>query len=886
MKLDLPSRIQRTLVKGSGNLSGRFLTKQISYIIDSTINGLFRTLDEEYNIEDRICLIAIGGYGRMELAPHSDIDLLYLHDNVSEDLLKIIISKINNFLYDSGMQVGHTCRTVEESKDYIDNMLSFYAILDSRYLIGSENLFLRYQTEFLENLPIDLVIEYNNRKFQSLEESILLSHTPLLLTEPNIKNGPLGLRDIQAIYWIEKTIKDSGKSTKIGIFDFFTQGDTLGLVQAYDFFLRTRVSLHMISGRKNDRMDLSYQPIIAEALGFGPKGLSSVEAFVSTYYKYQKDTYHYIGHYLDSRKFKPSVKEFSKINDHGINLFISEKYLYPPKTEKLFTNPDKLYQDMVLIFQIAQEKNLEPSPSLINEMKFAANFLDDDFKNNKQVIEVFLKILRNNKNVGRLLTLMHESNVLGKIFPEFGACTNFPLFSFHHQYPVDEHSLLILRELDLLVNAKFEDTDVQKIFNECNTIYILYLAILIHDAGKVKEGDHCQYGAELASAISERIGLNHEESDLFRFLVEHHIVMSELSNKRDIFDPSLILEFSNLVQDNQRLSLLYVLTIIDTKSVGPGILTYWKKDILFQLYQSTRNAIIQKNTQLDSFATSLSNLKNYLISKENLDIKTCDVILEFASTMKPSSYLSYNTYRRILHHFTQLLTLKKAKSESNFEIKIHFHIEFEKEPSFTTITVYSIFRKDIMMHIASSVSSLDLNLVGMRPFRFKDDLDDLLITQCQITDSMGSGDIPINTLNLLKKTIESTLNQEISLDEVALVSRNWSDRGEPIDGMVDEMVTFINNPNDAFTILEIRLPDSIGLLYRILAILNEFEIELLFARIATSADFTFDTFYVIDSKGNKLIDPILIAKIRDRIYQASDLAWNSKVVPTLEEIYF
>jgi len=878
MKLNLPSRISRTLEKGKSNLSGRSLTKQISYIIDSTINGLFHSLEAEFKFGDKLCLVAIGGYGRMELAPHSDIDLLYLHDNLNDDILKIVISKINNFLYDSGMQVGHSCRTVEESKDYIDNIQSFHAILDSRYLIGSEKLFIRYQREFLDNFPQDLVHEFNQRKFNLLERNILSSHTPLLLTEPDIKNGSLGLRDIQNIYWIEKTLSEASNISKIGIFDFFNKDESLGIVQAYDFLLRTRVSLHMISGRKNDRMDLAQQPNLAEILGFGPKGISSVESFISTYYKYQKDIYNYIGYYLDFRKFKPASSPLKPIHSYGLNLLASAKYLYPPKTEKLFTNPDPLYQDVVAVFLIAQENHLEPSPSLMNEFRFAANFLDDDFKNHKGAIDCFLKLLKNNHKVGKFLTWMHESNVLGKLFPEFGACLNFPLFSYHHEYPVDEHSLLILRELDRLVERNYEDREVQEVFNSCQNIHILYLALLIHDAGKVKEGDHCQYGAELSSAISDRIGLNTEEAKLFRFLVEHHIDMSELSNKRDIYDPSLVLEFSELVEDINKLSLLYVLTIIDTKSVGPSILTNWKKDILYKLYQSTRQSILEKNTKIDLDTSNISQLRNYLVTKENLEENIINAIVDFATICRPNSYSSYNTFRRILQHFTQLQILKQSNK--------NYHIEFEKEPSYTMITVYTNFRKDIMMHIAGSVSSLDLNLVGMRPFRYSDDKDDLLITQVQVTDSMGSGDIPFNTLDHLQKTLESTLNQEISLDEVALVPKVWIEKSETIEGLVDEMVKFINNPNDHFTIIEIRLPDSIGLLYRILVTLNDLGIELLFARISTSADFAFDTFYVIDQHSKKLTDSILIAKIRDRIYQTSRINWDSKLVPTLQEIYF
>lgn len=877
MRLDLPGRIHRTLSKGENSLSGRLLTRQISYIIDSTITPLFLPLIRDLRIEERICLVAIGGYGRMELAPHSDIDLLYLHDNLDDGLLEEIISTVNNFLFDSGMQVGHTCRTIEESKLYIDNIQTFHSILDSRFLAGAENLYLRYEREFLDKLPEDLIEQYNEIRYASLEEKILKSHTPLLLTEPNIKNGPLGLRDIQTIYWIEKTNRTPSEKRN-GIFDFFTQGDTLDLVQAYDFFLKTRVILHKISKKKTDRLELSSQAELAEAMGFGERGLPSLEAFVSTYYKHQKDVFHYIGLFLDRNKFQSPSRRWKPISQNNLHLYCTDNYLYPPGHTKLFTNPDTLYQDVLSVFLIAQEQGVDPSPTLLDELRFAANFLDDDFKNNKSAIVTFLKILKNNQSVGKYLTLMHQANILGKFIPEFGACTNFPLFSYHHEYPVDEHTLLILRELDLLVDGQYSDPEVQSVFESCTSIPILYLALLIHDAGKVKEGDHCQYGAELSRAISERLGLSEDEADLYRFLVERHIDMSEVATKRDIFDPNLIKEFSELVQSQEKLTLLYILTIIDTKSVGPHILTNWKKDILFKLYRSVTRYLESDQGTTEHSRNNLTQLKNYLVQREDLDLPMAEKITDFADRVKPSSYLSYNTHRRIFHHYVELQLLKQRNQ--------NYAIEFEKEPSFLTIIVFSRFRKDILLHIAGSVSSLNLNLVGMRPFHYSDEQDDLLITQVQITDSMGSGDIPANTIHLLRQQLDRTLSGSELLQDESVITSNYFDKMEMPEGLVDEMVEFNHTGSEEYTILEVRLPDSIGLLFRILEILLNHGLEVVFARIATSADFAYDTFYLLDRNGNKLEKGPHLERIRDQLMLASRTKKNILTLENVHEIVF
>lgn len=816
----------------------------------------------------------------MELAPHSDVDLLYLHDGMEEEILRKIISRVNNFLYDSGMQVGHTCRTVDESKDYIDNIQSFHAILDSRFLAGSERLFGRYENEFLKQFPIDLVEAFNEQKISHLERNIIFSHTPLLLTEPNIKNGPLGLRDIQYIYWIEKTKSNPGGNRRNGIYDFFSIEDSYSVVQAYDFLLRTRVHLHKISMKKSDRMDLGIQPDLAVSMGFGEKGLSSLENFVSNYYKAQKDIYFFIGNYIDKYRIqrnKKHNKSFSPVEFEGMKFLRSDDRLYPPSSERLFVNPETLYQDILNVFLFCQSENLEPSPSLLNELRFASSFLDEDFKKNAQAVRIFKLILTGLRSVGKILTYMHESKILGKMIPEFGACTNFPLFSFHHEYPVDEHSLLILRELDQLVDGKFPDPEVQNAFRDCSHVNILYLSLLIHDAGKVKEGDHCQYGAELSNAVSDRLGLDQEEADLFRFLVARHIDMSELSNKRDIFDPKLIEEFSGIVKDQNRLALLYVLTIIDTKSVGPMVLTNWKKDILYKLYESTKKYLKEKQISSDE-ERDLSGLKGYLTTKENLDEKIVNQILLYADQVRPASYVGYTTNRRILQHFTQLQILKR---ESGL-----FALEFEHEPSFTTMTVYSKYRRDLLLHITGAVSSLNLNLVGMRSFRYQDTDDDLLLVQIQLTDSLGSGSIPENTLTMVQVQMRSSLSGEIDLEDLALESSSWTEKMDVPEGLVEEMVHFRNDANDNYTILEIRLPDSIGLLFRVLEILLSYRLEILFARIATSADYAYDSFYLLDSGGEKLTQENLQSEIREKILLRSRRLRSNTKSEAIQTIYF
>lgn len=844
MKSELKAKLLRTFPKAKTIQSGRLFTRQLSYLIDSSLVSLFQALDQEYSVSNHLALIPIGGYGRMEIAPYSDIDLLYLHDGkLKHEDLTAIISKINNFLYNNGREVGHTCRTIKESFEYLDNLQSYHAILDSRFLIGSRSLYDNYKTNFLEKLPTDKISDFNEYKINFLEGRIINSYDPLLLSEPNLKNDPLGLRDVQFIYWLEKTslLKEDHGS---GVFDFFLKGDTLPILNAYDFLLLTRSALHILSGRKNDRLDLNYQPEVAEFLGFGEKtNLNAIERFMSALYKSQKEIYFYLGMYLDARK-TPIVSGYTKP----------------------FSNPDTLYEEVILFFLGAQATGTEPSRILLNDLRFASNFIDEDFKSNKIVIDSFITLIKNKKQVGHLLTLMHECNILGKLIPEFGACTNFPLFSFHHQYTVDEHTLLILRELDLLNEGTWEDMQVQEIFNQCEKVDILILAILIHDAGKVKEGDHCQYGAELALIVAERFRFSEEDTELLRFLVAEHIIMSELSSKRDIHDPELILNFSKIFATPNTLRLLYILTIIDTKSVGKGVLTNWKKEILYFLYRSTLE-ILEKNTNpIKTIERIGQTLETYLIEKEGLDPEVSRGIVKFALDVKPQSYLNYNTPRRIFQHFVNITEWNASKESIKFIS--------ESEPAFITISIFSSENRQLLLFVCGAISSLGLNLVGMRLFRT---MNGDIILQAQITDQIGSGAIGSEQIETIEHTIKECIHGKLNIEEVATTSNIWSSPIKIPDGMVEQLVKFSNDISINYTVLEIRLPDSLGLVYRILKTLLDFDLNVIFVRISTSADFAYDSFHIQTKDGLKVENSDLIFSIKEKILEVTQMKENQGV---------
>ena len=855
------------LSKGQA-VSGKVLALQFTYIVDGAIFELYQSLQQKLSIKDELCIIAVGGYGRMELCPNSDIDLLYLYKDLSEPILSEVISTINNYLYDSKKQVGHSCRNLEETRDYLDNMESFYAILDARFLTGSESLFQEFLQSVLHNLPQELCHKYKHQKIGHLTR-LLSQETPFLVSEPNIKTAPFGLRDMQTIYWLEKLdsllpLPDSKKT-----FQRFTRGELSEFEKAYNFFLKLRIALHSVEGSKQDRLDLRIQPQIADYLQMGGDQVQSIEKLMNLVYSHFKHSYFFIAAYLNYLTLNQNTV-VSGVAIEGLNIQKIDKYLYPAKLDNFFTYPETLNKDIMTIFSVCQKNNLEPSPILINELRFVSNFLEDDFKNSKVALKIFLELLKTSNRIGKILTTMHHCNILGKLIPEFGACKYFALFSYHHEYPVDEHTLFILRELDKLVAGVFDDPQVQQEFDLCKNVHILILAILIHDAGKVKEIDHCKYGAELANSVGERMGLPDSEIELFHFLVEYHIEMSELSAKRDISDPELIRYFANIVRTEERLRLLYIFTIIDTKSVGPNILTNWKKEILINLFKNTLEYISNAENSIRASIqeNNMNALKNYLVEKERIPEKFIEGIMNFSKTIIPETYISYNSPTRILKQY-----INYTKYLQNpLDIPI---VEFEKRPAYINILIYSREYKYLPSDITGSLSYLGLNVAGMRTFRCP---NSFAINQIQVTDKYGGGDISQEILEKFKALISKVCKGETKVEDLLSSPLYYQDFPNIPSGMVEEIVSFNNDLLDMYTILEVRLPDELGLLYRIIKQILSFNLHLDFVRIATSADYAHDSFYLRAEDNGKITDQNMMDAIALKIRLSSNKAFQQKEI--------
>ncbi len=829
--------------------SSRIFCYELSFIVDSELLFLLQSLKNKVFLENKFCILATGGYGRKELSPHSDIDLLFIYDSLSDNELENVVKHFTYYLYDSKKEVGYACRTIQECKIYLDELESFYTILDSRYVLGSESLFLKFKREVLEKLPFELVLEYKKQKLLHLEESL---NSPLHISEPNVKTGAFGLRDIQTIYWLEKTEKNISSLLGLSILPIFQKGEIQELQEAYDFYLKVRNALHIYCNKKVDVLSIPLQPKVAQILGFNfANELYAVDSLMRKYFSHESLVFHVLELYLDYQDTKDK-KNKKPYHIEDIKLEKLENKLLPHPFKPIFTDVSR---QILQIFTHAQQFDLEISPLLQSEIRFATNFLNETFFHSKIPIQLFLSILNRKKNIGKILTVMHRTELLGKLVPEFAECKDFPLFSYHHHYSVDEHTLLILRELDKLLEGKFELVDIQEVFNKCTKISILALAILLHDAGKVKPLDHCQYGAELARSLGERLGLSEEEIQLLCFLVAEHILMSELSTKRDINDPEVLREFAEKIETEDKLNLLYVFTIIDIKSTGKATLTNWKRAILKSLYENTLE-ILQKGI---IFRGSEIQIEKELIDKEGLSSELASFVAQRMKNFKPSSYLNYFTSHRIFHHFQ---IVYEQKNKLSF-IPV---IEIETEPAYVTLSIFFKDKEKFLAELVGVISSMGLNIIGLKNFS---DSQNFAIVVAHITNLYGSGDVSKEKLGKLKENLELVFTKKTSIESLLNSPSEWSYSHTVPEGMVEEKIEFDNQTSNEYTILEIRLPDSFGLLYKIFQELLKFPIKVEFTKVSTSADYAYDSFYLKTKEDTKIFDQKLLNSIIENLRYAT-----------------
>ncbi len=522
-------------------------------------------------------LLAVGGYGRAELHLQSDIDLMVLLDNHFNDKDKEKLSAFLTFLWDSGLDVGHSVRTVKEAVTESKNDITVISsIVEARALCGNISLFNELKKATANNKI------WNSKKFyHAKKEELKARHKKygdtLYQLEPNIKEGPGGMRDIQFIDWITKRHFGNRTLNDLVAEGFLLEEEYNSLKFAQEYLWKMRFSLYLVSQRKEERLLFDYQVELARAAGHSDSNANlAVEQYMQTYYRHISECYKLVEllqeHFEETCIPSISWNKKKKIGEH----FISINDVLHAKSDTLFQDHPSAFLELFLAMQTHDHLN-KVSSTTIRLIRKYMHIIDDDFRNNEHNKKLFIDILKQPKHISREISRMHRLGILAAYWPAFARIVGRMQYDLYHAYTVDHHILTVLKETRKLGDKNRNEDDLSAIFHKLPKLEILYLAALFHDIGKGREGDHSSEGAVDAIDFCLAHGLSQFDASLVSWLVKHHLMMSVTAQHKDLSDPTVIQTFADKVSSVTRLDYLYLLTVADIKGTNPTLWNSWRE---------------------------------------------------------------------------------------------------------------------------------------------------------------------------------------------------------------------------------------------------------------------------------------------------------------------
>ena len=789
---------------------------------------------------ERITVLAVGGYGRAEMAPYSDVDLLFLTPWKTTPWAESVVESILYMLWDLKLKVGHATRTVRDCVRLgRDDITIRTALLEHRFIDGHlplatelgeklwTDLFRNTGPEFIE---AKLAERANRHKRQGGQRYVL---------EPNVKEGKGGLRDLQTLYWIGKYLHRVGAGRELVAVGLLRPEEYETFRTAEDFLWAVRCHLHYISARAMDQLAFDLQVEVAARMGYKDTGgRRAVEVFMQDYFRHATRVGELTRIFLtelEARHAKPEANLFGifrrkKRVKAGYILVQGRIDVEDPKAFLA----DKL--NLLRVFEEALRSGYLLHPNVMRLIASNLAMFDDDMRTNPEAVHIFLDLMLKHGNPERALRRMNELGVLGAFIPEFEAIVAMMQFNVYHHYTVDEHIIQCISTLAQIEREELlEELPIASgILKAGINRKVLFVALLLHDIGKGRPEDHSIIGAQMARKIAPRLGLASEECETVEWLVRYHLLMSDMAQKRDIGDPRTLRDFAKAVKTRKRLDLLTVLTVCDIRGVGPGTWNNWKAMLLRRLYSETANAL---EAGLETVNRDLRKDEAKRALREHLpDWSQAELRAELARHYAP--------YWQGLPTETQAVFARLLRGLGDDEIRIDLHPEPDRDATRAAFALAD--HPGIFSRLAGALALVGANVVDARTYTTKDGYATAVFW---VQDTEGH---PYDEARLprLRSMIGKTLNGQVVARE-ALKDRDKVKKRER-EFRFPTHIIFDNEGSDIYTIIEVDTRDRPGLLYDLTRTLAHNHIYIASAVIATYGAQVVDSFYVKDMFGLKL----------------------------------
>ena len=822
------------------NNNGVLFNKSHGNLVDKLIIEIVKDIQITFPVSD-FCLIAVGGYGRHDLSPKSDVDLLFIYKKSNKNI-RDFITQLNNTLWDIGLEVGISFLTIKQalidSKKDIKTITKF---IESRFIIGDE---IQYG-EFVRSIKI-LIGKQNPLKLSELKLIELVERHDYRIgiksnLEPNIKEGIGGLRDIHTILWVSIFMFNIYKLEDLTSINIYTKEEIKELKNAWKFLLTIRAFIHLFNESKGDVLSIENQLKISKKLSYKDKKKEKgVEIFM-------KDLF------VNVAKINSLLRTFySKLPEDLIIKTIYKRK--PTKTkslekefiiEKGFLNlknnsPKNLQLKWANVFEKSLEHNLLIHPRFLKTVEEKRKVLKKT--TDKQHIQSFLNIVVSKKNPIQALHDFNDTQLFSEIFPEFGRVWGQVQFDIYHHYTTDEHLLLTLHNLNELRQKSFYN----EIYSRLSSREALHIALLFHDIGKKGPKSHSVYGTELTNKILKRLPVSQEVKELTLWLVEHHLVMSDTAFKNDTQSSEAIAKFTSIANTEEKINSLFLFTLCDIASVGPNILNEWRISLLRSLFYNAKD-FLQRGLDTKTYSSSVQeSLKKSVLQQSDISLKKFinKSIKEF-----PAPFWEAFSSRMIVDIFKIYQKNKKAKIINS----VNF-LNYENK-EYSAVVVTSKNRPGILKDIVSGFTHSQSNILSSRIISLN---NNQVIDVFWVTNFFNKGVLDLNEQKRTAKHVMSALNQK---DFKPLQSFTKDQQKLA----VNPQITIDNEMSKQVTTFQILSGDRPGLLMDILGVFHDKQISVQSAKISTYGEKVFDIFQLTNSNNQKIKDTKLLKSIENNL---------------------
>ena len=822
-------------------LKGRALLREHTQLIDSHLCQKFHDCPEAAS---GMALVAVGGYGRSELFPLSDIDLLLLHRDGVEEALPAVTQAIFYPLWDAGLEVGHSVRTVSTClTDAANDFFFRVSLLDARFITGDEELFRElqgaYQKRFIDGQRLAFLEDMTCHRDERHRRFGLHSY----LLEPHIKEIRGGLRDIQAMLWTARVVfglKDLASLKDAGL---LSEDEHRAFEQAWEGLIEIRNRLHYISARKNDQLYFEHQEEIAKALSYrSTKGIMDVEHFMRVVYTHLQTIatttdlfFEHVFEVLTKQLPAPTQPEEIQEFEPGI---------IARKGRIRLTAPDELPASPPLLIRVFLHAAKSGLPVHHQTKKLIAanlHLVDDAFRADPQLNRIFIDILGQEKAPLSVLESMLECGLLSALLPEFAHLKSLAQHDIYHVFTVDLH---LVQTVAILHQLAMEQATI---FNILTTPHILYLAGLLHDIGKGYGTDHQRKGEELTRAIGARMGLESREQSLLEFAVANHLFLADTALRRDLDDIGLIKRCAPQVGTLERLALLYLLSIADAMATGPTVWNDWKAALLLDLYLKIALLMEKSGEGPQDLDVGIGWIREKVLARLGGHSPVDLLVL-------PDDYLLNFSPEEIADHIQQSRTLNTSD----------LIVLPQDRQGHWSILILTRDRPGLLTKICGVISLNNLRLLSAQIFTWPDGtVVDVMNVQCVYEKSHADHDWHQFTTDL-KKAINHRLGLEFRLRQKHLTSRKAPAKIQP-----PAKVVFDNEASETFTVIEVYATNQPGIAYTISRTLTDFQINVFRAKIGTRSDQVVEVFYVLDCDGKKITEKEFMEEIRQSLLHAT-----------------